>query len=525
MINSSDAFKEAVKGAARKILIRAVVKIVDPDIVYSTPSGSAQAAYSNPEQLHDHVFDGGDNYQTLEINRTLLDGSFQLIPDELTVSRQVGFISDAISDDNGVFQTPQIVTQAFSNVGVLQSLSIRFPGTLIDGTAKDFSVTVMSQNTEAASFEITNNAQDVVRIDNFIAENPTAITISVSKWSLPFRRVRVLEIFPGIYEEWTNRDIAALTIRQQANFTSLALPYGRCTLMVDNSDRRFEPENKDGIFRSIEDRQGIDIMLGVKLSDGSVEYKGAGRYFQYSGGWKTGNNDMTIQWDMVDIIGLLTDRQYIPPDVLPTTLVGWVSTIVSQLGSSFDGFYIVDDRISDLNLTISNADEIAGIKCGELLRHVCMAAGAWAHADSMTGKLAVTMLMNEGGSIDLDNSEAYPTILANADIAALVFTLSDGTRYVAPGDTPSSNNTPAVSNPFIQTTVQADSIAERIKQFYGGNVFEAIWRGDPSAELGDVNSIEIGGGRVSRGRIQSQTFQFAGGVLRGCQTSLIEVKE
>lgn len=523
MIESSEAYRSAVMGDARRVYIRAIVKIFDPDIVYATPTGSPQAEYSAPEQLHDHNFDENDNFQTFELNRIILDKSSQLLRDGETVTQQVGYITDALSNADGIFSSPQVITQGFSNVDVLQSVSVRFPGTAIDGVARDFTISIMSGSTAAKTFSIAENDSAMVRVDDFTVENPTAISVSITRWSLPYRRARVIEIFPGIYEEWKNRDVAALTVRQQANFTSLALPYGRCTLTVDNSDRRFEPANKEGVFRSIEDRQGIDIQLGVRLPNGSIEYKGVGRFFQYSGGWRTGNNGLTIQWDMVDIIGLLADRQYIAPTTLPTTLSGWVASIVRQLGSNFDGFYTVDDGLSAAAVTVSDKSEISGMTCGEMLRHVCMAAGGWAHADAQTGRLAVTPLKNDGREITLDNAETYPTIKANADLAAIVFVLPDGTQYVVAGDAPSSNNTPFVSNPFVKTAAAAESAAGVIKESYGGNIFEVVWRGDPAAELGDVDVIEVGGGRTATGRVQSQTFQFSGGVLRSCQTSMIEV--
>ncbi len=100
---------------------------------------------------------------------------------------------------------------------------------------------------------------------------------------------------------------------------------------MDNLDRRFEPRNKNGVFRSIEERQGIDISIGVDGGD----YQHVGIFYQYSGGWKTGDNGTTMQWSLVDIVGLLADRQYLPPDTLPTTLQGWAASLVSQLGTNF----------------------------------------------------------------------------------------------------------------------------------------------------------------------------------------------
>lgn len=58
-------------------------------------------------------------------------------------------------------------------------------------------------------------------------------------------------------------------------------------------------------------------------------------YYQYGDGWKTSNNDMSIDWSLVDIVGLVAERTYLPPTTLPTTLEGWISSVVSQLGDNF----------------------------------------------------------------------------------------------------------------------------------------------------------------------------------------------
>ena len=81
------------------------------------------------------------------------------------------------------------------------------------------------------------------------------------------------EIIPGVYEEWTDDILASLDIQMRGNFACLAIPYGTCTLRMDNLDRRFEPRNKSGIFQSIEERQAIPIAIGCELEDGTVEYK------------------------------------------------------------------------------------------------------------------------------------------------------------------------------------------------------------------------------------------------------------
>ena len=520
MIESSAAYKSAVVGDFRRTLIRAVIDIIDPDIVYGAVSGSSQSGYSLPAQAIDGEFYSQDSYTTLELNRWSLDASQDTIPE--TVEKQVGYIGTALSDDNGNFADAQTVTINFSGVETLQAITLAFSDNFYDGVAEDF--TVSCGDTVKS---VTGNRSARVIISDFTATSPTSITLSVTKWSLPHRVMRVIEVFPGLHEEWSGDDIYALSVNQQANFAAVALPYGTAALTVDNTTRRFEPTSPTGIFKSIEERQGIDISIGVQLPSGAAEYKKVGRFYQYSGGWKTGQNAMTIQWSLVDIVGLLADREYIPPSTLPTTASGWIASVAAQLGSNLAANYSVDESLASVALSPDSRANVTGKRCADILSYVAMAAGGYIVADAATGKLALKAIGTGGGGVTLDNLEQYPTVKANEDIAAVIFTLHDGnsTQYSVAGNAAASSATLSIDNPFIKTQAQAQTVAARILQFYGGNAFDTVGRGDPAAEIGDVDIVEVADGNSVSARRSGQSFAFGGGVLKSCKSTFIEVKQ
>ena len=231
MLESTAAYKSAVVGTVRRTYVRAAVGIIDPDIEFTSVDGSAQASYSQPEQIYDTTFDSGDTVMSLGLNRVILDGSFT--PLQSDDVRQVGYVGQELSGDDGSFENVQSVTLRFSNVDVLQAITLQFSTKFYDGIPRDFTVTCGSQ-----SWSYTGNKSARVVIEDFTVDSPTAITLQITKWSLPSRRVRIIEIYPGLYEEWTLDDLYALSVTQQANFASTALPYGTCQLSVDNTDRR-----------------------------------------------------------------------------------------------------------------------------------------------------------------------------------------------------------------------------------------------------------------------------------------------
>ena len=101
---------------------------------------------------------------------------------------------------------------------------------------------------------------------------------------------------------------------------------------------------------------------------------------------------------------------------------------------------------------------------------------------------------------------------------------ADAIRSYLLAQATASSDTVSIDNPFIKTQAAAQAVAERILKFYGGNAFETVGRGDPAAEIGDVDTIAITRTQSANGRRFAQSFSFNGGVLKSCQSKFIEVK-
>lgn len=517
MINSTAAYKSAVVADNRRVRLLAVIDIISPDIVYGSTTSSGFTSFSKPDQLHDKVF-ALDRYATLENNRWVLDGSFDLVP----ASGQIGVATENMSNDEGSIS--EWVEMAFEDVSILQACSVYFSEDALDGVPADFTVEVKQGGTAYYTKTFTGNTAAKVSLDGFTVYNPDAIRVTVTKMNLPHRRVRIAEIVLGIYEEWDGSIISDFSCKHQGDVSCTSLPYGTCTISMDNLDRRFEPRSKNGLFQSIEERQGIPVSLGVDLPDGTTEYKQLGVFYQYSGGWKTGDNGLTMEWELVDIIGMLSDREFIPPDTLPTTLSGWAQALVSQLGVNFTERYTVDANYASKAVSVRVRDDAIGITCGDLITYLCMATGTWPRADAETGNLCFEPLWDAGNKITLSNMEEYPTIKANEDIAAIVFKLNDGndTNYVVSGTSSASSKTVSIDNPFIKDTATALLAARQILSAYGGNQYEIKGRGDPASEIGDVDTLWLDEASAASARRIEQDLSLSDGVLQGCKSVLLQ---
>ena len=519
MLNVSDGYNAAIIGVSRRMLAKAVVAIIDPDITYGESHGSGAAPWSKPSQLHDKTLALSPRYGTLEPGRWPLDGTVVLLPDDpAAATGQIAHQGDVMCDAEGYFTGEVYAEQPFSNVSILQACSVHFSTDPIDGIPVDFAVSVMSGEQAIYSREFTGNTAYSVTLTDFTVYDPTSIRVYVTRWSIGRRRIRVVDIIPGLYEEWGLNSIVSLDIQMRGNFADLALPYGTANLRIKNTDRRFEPFTRSGIFKSIEERQSIPISMGPVQSDGSVEYAPVGVFFQRSGGWDTGKNDMYIDWQLVDICGLLADRDFVIPATLPTTLAGWFQCFAEQLGSNFTNMWHVDPDYADLPLTVNDAAHLQNRKCGALIRFACMATGTWPRADQETGKLTAEPLWSQGNKITLKQMYDYPTKKANDTLATLTFKLYDGTDTgtlaVISGNSTSSSKNLSIDNPFIHTAEAAQTAARQILSQYGGIKIEAVSRGNPAGEIGDVDTIWINQSEAKTGRLMERSLSIVGGVLK-----------
>lgn len=523
MLESTAAYKAAVVGDSRRTRLRAVVDISDPDKKYLPVTASPEAPWSKKEQLHDYDTSAPPRHATLERGRWLGDGSFDLFPDNYIVSEPVGYASQRMSGADGDFSGAVSVQLNFTGVDVLQTFSLYFSGDITDGFPSDFTVEVLSNGTAFFKQEITENSERELSFKGFTVYNPDALRLTVIRWSLPSRHVRITEMTAGYFERWDLSMLSEFSVTQQGRFDCLTLPYGTATLAIDNTDRRFEPRRKDSLFQSIEERQGIDFSIGIDTDTGT-DYKPIGRYFQAGDGWKVSQNAAVMKWSLLDIIGLVCNRAFIAPEALPTTLEGWVKVVVSQLGDVFKNYYSIDPDYKDKAVMANSNDDVAGKSCGDIIRWACMATGTWPRAASKNGALTIEPLWSEGNKITLEAMVSYPTMKANESLAALIFQLADGnnTQYVVTGNSTSSEKTVTVQNPFIHTAAQALEASKLILSCYGGNVLEFTGRGNPSSEIGDVDTVWLDESNATTARRMSQTFQYQNGVLQNCKSTLLQ---
>lgn len=522
MIVHTKSYDEAVTASSRRMFARAVFDLVDPDAEITGVTTNSESELSLKDQIVERGSGSTDQrIATLELDRWLLDGSFVIRPDDPTDREgQVGWESDGLCGADGAFALPYpYIEMELANVSILQAVTLEFSDDPLDGYPVDFAVELWAGSSLLESVEIKGNANTILIIEDFTVNNPTAVRLIVKKWSKPFRRVRLARFMLGFIEIWDGSVIQDVDIYTEVTFSGLKIPYSSCTIRVENKNHRFDPYAPNTLFASIEERQAIIVDLGLRLEDGSIEWIPGGTYYQQSAGWAL--QDLTVSWELLDVIGMLVKRKFVAPATLPTTLAGWLGAVMSSLGVNFSKKYIVEDDVGSLPLT-ATADKVSGKTCGDLLRFACMATNTWPRQDFETGFLRVGKLERlEGNRITLDNMPSYPEMSANDDIADITFELDSG-EVVFPGNNTDSEVSLSVKNPFVHTEADARKAVVSCLFEYGGRSFSVVSRGNPTSECGDIQSVDTQFLSTISARLYKQQLKLDAGVMRNMPSYLVQ---
>lgn len=516
MINVSSAYKSAMTADRRQIFPRAVVRVVDPDASFSAV-GENSFYYSKPAQLTDGKFASGDKFTTFEKNRWILDGSFREFPAAPRfLTQQVGYISNStISADN-----PAVVVLNIENADSLSSCGIAFSTNAYDGVAADFVVEIVGDTTQTIT--VTDNTAVRRDFDGFSVSNPTAVVYTFTRWSIPSRRARVIEVYGGIFEEWDESVIVDIDVIHETDISNNSMPNGSCELTFYNENNRFNPLNRSGAFGQLEARQAISISFGTNVQNG-VEYCPLGKFYMTQDSWKTNADGMSMTFILSDLIGLVKDRIYAPPSTYPTTLAGWISSVLSTLGANFSNLYTIDGDVA--NTTITTSDTIENVTCGSILQQLAQASLGYMYCDPVTGNLRVSAFPDSAGTaVSFSNMSEYPTLQNRGDIAKFIFRYSDAGEFTIPGTQDAADEDIEVSNIFIQPNTIAGTLMNNMKKLYGTPEITVVGRGNPASELGDIDTVDLPLNNTTQAYLYRQQLRISGGIMEGVTSKYLGVK-
>lgn len=267
MKSVSNAYKASMKAMLRN---RSYVRITfgNVDTTASTDGEweSNGAASISEFETVDYAYQYGDTYAALELNRWALDGKTLIVPTGKAV--QDGFISSLMSDTEGNFNTPPVITREFSLKHIFPGLTLTF-----DTRQQEWPLEV------TADFYLNGEVVDtqtvsITNVQTTITTTATEVdkvTITFDR-CLPYRRPRLENVLYGLNVQFVNKDIVSTQQKHDVDPLSRKLPTETMQFTILDYEHKYDPDNPAGIYAYVDKNSPIEIQFGYELPDGSVEW-------------------------------------------------------------------------------------------------------------------------------------------------------------------------------------------------------------------------------------------------------------
>lgn len=299
-------------------------------------------------------------YATYEPDFWLLDGGYKFLPED-TSRVHVGLISLSMSDVNGNFSTPPVLTVNFQKVHTTDGLTLRFSqysGDYINSLTVAYydasDVLIRSDAYAPDSWEFSTGQA----VSDF-----KKIVITFNRSSRPYRYLRLSGIDFGELIYFTNEDVIEADVVEEVNPLSTEVPFGSLRLVLFSENEEFSIVNPTGYYAEFKERMPLSVHEYV---DGQSNF--IGRF--YLEDW-TSVNENQMQLECVDLLGVLDKMPY-----RGGIWLGSGTTVEDLVEEILGPIYIPYDLDTELVSVVLKGWIPAGTY-REALQQVAFAAGAF----------------------------------------------------------------------------------------------------------------------------------------------------
>jgi len=324
-------------------------------------------------------------YSTFEKNFFILDGQCDNMQSTIN---DVGLWTSSMSDSQGDFTTPPVLTITFSQAHTSPGLTLTFSQYSYCNNLKiqyyDLNNTLLSEKTFAPdNYEYF--CEDLV-------ENYGKIVITFYSTNIPYRYLKLYKLMYGNAILFNNDDIASCNILEQFNVISDELSINTLEFIVFSEDDRFNILNPQGIYSTIQQGQELKV-----YQEKNNILTNMGVY--YIDKWESiGNNKM--QFTAVDIVGLL-DRYDFKGKMYDNGKVGTTVFSIMQQAGLLD-LYTLETALGQKSLV----GYIPRCTCREALQKVLFASGGVAKT-SRNGILELKQIALSESPIEISRSDIF----------------------------------------------------------------------------------------------------------------------
>jgi len=238
-------------------------------------------------------------YITYEPNFWLLDGNYKFIPENISTVH-VGLMSLSMSDVDGNFTVPPVLTITFGSVQSIESLTIHGFQYSNDYPTQ-FNVKYYDVDDVELSDVTYYPADWEYSTDNAVADFKK-IVITFYTTNKPYRYLRISALDYGELLEFNSADIKTLSVVEETSVLSTELPIGTMELTLHSDDADFSIVNPTGLYSTLKFRQPLNVYETVGMNQVFI-----GQF--YLSVWESISENI-IKFTCFDALGVLDTMTY-----------------------------------------------------------------------------------------------------------------------------------------------------------------------------------------------------------------------
>lgn len=498
--------------AARWLGLRFVFEFVDQEAREdATPASSeADGAVSQIAQTVNDQRSQDAAFISLELNRWLLpeDSVFAPYPDDIREA-QTGWVSGVLSDHRALFAENPYMEFTFSEPHSSIGFTVFFEPTT-GAHADHFTVQTFDSGGTLIS-EADVYADSAVATVNLLSPNYTRVRFTFLRMSRPFSRLRIAEVMFGVIETYDADTVADATLKYAVDPIAEALPTKECIVRLDNSNRRFNLINPEGIYSYLQQPQAFYVSIGVGDSLDTVEYVSMGEFFFATASAE--DSSLTAEITAYDWLYWLENSTYKNTETGTWSLRSALQAILTDAGIDAE-IIISNDAANTLLQRV--ADDMTH---REAIRQAVQAACCTAYFDR-DNRLVVTDL-GTGAAVDVldqDNLTEPPKVRMESAVNTVQLTTRDTARNtdlvftaanVSRGELPQVK---AVTNHMV-TPERGQTVADwLLARCQGRLTYEVRGRGNPETEIGETVQIKDYFDVNRNAIVTKQQYKYDGGL-------------
>ena len=532
MAQISNLFKNKIYSADRQIQAKVSFEILAVE-AYEDASFvvSGEAPISRLSQAINKIREMSHRYATYELDYFRLDGTFYIPPKENEGDSELGWWSDVISDQDGIFTTKPTITFTFTKPHSSIGLTFTFDNQA-EEYPSEFSVkTYSATDVLLVSQTITDNSSSIYYLDVPL-DNYSKIVIEIIKWAKPYRRARLVEVDFGVVREYAGDKLISFKVIEEMDLLTSTVPSNEMQFVLDNSDQLFNILNPNGIYRFFVPNQEMTAQIGLLIGENKYEWIPMGKYFLTE--WTVEEGAMTCTFVGRDIFTKLEAVDYTTL-LQNTNLYDLAEDILIKAEVEK---YKIDETLKLVPtkgffepIKVRQALQMIAIAGRCVVRQVRDGSIDIEHFEELTFDTGyITFAGQEFAGptvrpqiyidyqfqiIDFDTVFNAPKISLNQQVTHVVIkvhetaeTVTD-VKFVNPGVIEGIGY--EIDNPLINTQEQASLVADFMFREYSLIAeYTANWRQNPALECGNVILIEDSFNNKQKARITKQEYNFAG---------------